>query len=78
MYIHLIYVGFILFFPPNDLIYNLLYCVNDLWFTMYVSKILSLEQYIFIVILNKSVYSVNMLQVFIITEAIVLCIWKVF
>lgn len=66
------------FFSPNDLIYNLLFCVNDLWFTMRVSKILSLEQYLYHVILNKSVYSGNMLQVFIITDAIVLLIWKVF
>lgn len=78
MYIHLVYVVFVLFFSPNDLIYNLLFCVNDLWFTMCISKILSQEQHLYHVILNKSVYSGNMLQVFIITEAIVLLIWKVF
>lgn len=45
---------------------------------MCISKILSQEQHLYHVILNKSVYSGNMLQVFIITEAIVLLIWKVF
>lgn len=58
MYIHLIYVVFVLVFPLNDLIYNLLFCVNGPWFCA--SKILSLEQYLYHVqTLNNSVYSGN-------------------
>lgn len=66
-------------FFTNDLIYCLLFFhLNDLWLTTCVPRILSLEQHLYHVIPIKPLYPGNRLQVFIIIEAIVLFIWKVF
>lgn len=75
----LCFVFLVFFFSSSDLIYSLLFfCLNDLWFTMCISRILSLEQYLYHVIPVKPLHPRNRLQVSIITEAIVLLIWKVF